>query len=144
MKPKYKRLKFILISIIFASLGLWLILKNFNENIVFFFSPTELQNKPVINQVIRVGGLVTKNSIIKTKDNLTTEFIITDKQTNLTIEFKGILPNLFRENQGIVAKGKLIGNKFIATELLAKHDENYMPAEVAKALKQGECPTCQQ
>ena len=134
MKTKYKRLKFIILTIIFISLGLWLILKNFNENIVFFFTPTELREKQIINKVVRVGGLVVSNSI--NKRDLTTKFIITDNQTNLTIQFKGLLPNLFREGQGVVAKGKLFDNVFIADELLAKHDENYMPKEVAKALKQ--------
>jgi len=140
MKPKYKRLKFIIISIILAILGIWLILKNFNENIVFFFSPTELKHRSVDNQLIRVGGLVTH--ITKINNISITEFIITDNQTNLRIRYTGLLPNLFRENQGIVAKGKLKGDIFVADELLAKHDENYMPQEVAKSLRNGSCPTC--
>ena len=141
MKPKYKRLKYISISIASIIMGLWLILSNFNENIVFFFSPTELRNKKIINQVVRVGGLVRSGSISRL-DGSVTEFIITDNQEELKIRFAGILPNLFRDNQGIVAKGKLEGDVFIANELLAKHDENYMPKEVAKSLKQGKCPTC--
>lgn len=142
MKAKHKRLQLILIAIICAGFGLWLILKNFNENIVFFYSPTELKVKSVNNQLIRVGGLVSVNSIIKIEDGLTTQFIITDNKNNLVIRFKGVLPNLFRENQGIVAKGKLVDDIFIANELLAKHDENYMPKEVTKALEKGQCPTC--
>ena len=134
MKAKYKRLKFIAVAVFFVSIGLWLILKNFNENIVFFFTPTELKQKSLVNQIIRVGGLVTKDSITKIDNGLITQFIITDNQNNLTIRYKGLLPNLFRENQGIVAKGKLINNVFIASELLAKHDENYMPKEVAKTI----------
>ncbi len=140
MKPKYKRLKYILISIIFAVLGLWLILKNFNENIIFFFSPTELQHHSVGDKLIRVGGLVT--SITKVPNTSITEFMITDNQTNLTIKYTGLLPNLFREDQGIVAKGKLKNGIFIAEELLAKHDENYMPQEIAQSLKKGKCSTC--
>lgn len=142
MKAKYKRLQLILIAIICAGFGLWLILKNFNENIVFFYSPTELKVKSVNNQLIRVGGLVSVNSIIKIEDGLTTQFIITDNKNDLVVRFKGVLPNLFRENQGIVAKGKLVDDIFIANELLAKHDENYMPKEVTKALEKGQCPTC--
>ena len=142
MKPKYKRLKFILMLLFCFSLGLWLILKNFNENIVFFFSPSELKQHPVINKVIRVGGLVMKGSITKTEPSIT-EFSVTDNQENLKIKFIGLLPGLFRENQGIVAKGKFNGDVFMAQELLAKHDENYMPKEVAKSLKKGECPTCE-
>jgi cytochrome c-type biogenesis protein CcmE len=133
MKPKYKRLKLIFIMIICTSLGLWLILSNFNDNIVFFFSPTELKSHPT-NQIIRVGGLVESNSI-KKHHNLV-EFKITDQQNDLIIHYEGILPNLFREGQGIVAKGRLKEDIFIADELLAKHDENYMPKEVAKALKE--------
>lgn len=135
MKEKYKRLRLIIVAVCFTSIGLWLILKNFNENIVFFFTPTELRQKSITNEIIRVGGLVMKNSITKIDDGLITEFIITDNQNNLTIRYKGILPNLFRENQGIVAKGKLIDNIFIAKELLAKHDENYIPKEISKTIK---------
>lgn len=141
MKPKYKRLKSILISVASIAVGLWLILSNFNENIVFFFSPMELKNKQVINQVVRVGGLV-RNGSISRLDGFVTEFIITDNQEDLKVRFVGILPNLFRDNQGVVAKGKLEGDIFIANELLAKHDENYMPKEVAESLKKGKCPTC--
>jgi cytochrome c-type biogenesis protein CcmE len=141
MKQKYKRLKSILLLLFCLSFGLWLILKNFNDNIVFFYSPTELKQKPVINQLIRVGGLVIKGSVIK-HGLSKTEFSITDNQTSLKIHFEGALPNLFRDNQGIVAKGKLVDEVFEADELLAKHDENYMPKEVANSLKNGSCPTC--
>lgn len=141
MKPKYKRLKSILLWLVCLSFGLWLILRNFNDNIVFFYSPTQLKERPITGQLIRVGGLVNKGSIIK-DGFYTTEFSITDNQTNLKVHFKGMLPNLFRDDQGIVAKGKLQGDVFIAEELLAKHDENYMPKEVANSLKNGSCPTC--
>lgn len=130
MKKKYKRLQFIIITIIIISLGLWLVLKNFNQNIVFFYSPTELKEKSIANQVIRVGGFVEENSIIKLNNGLTTEFSLTDGKNNLTIRFTGVLPTLFREDQGIVAQGKLIDNIFIAKELLTKHDENYKPKEI--------------
>lgn len=141
MKPKHKRLTFILIFIVSISLGLWIVLKNFNENIVFFFSPTEIKKQNIYNQIIRVGGLVSKGSVVKLNAT-TTEFILTDNQANLLVRFVGILPNLFRDGQGVVAKGKLEKNIFIADELLAKHDENYMPKEVAESLKKGQCPSC--
>ena len=141
MKPKHKRLTFILIFIVSISLGLWIVLKNFNENIVFFFSPTEIKKQNIYNQIIRVGGLVRKGSVVKLNAT-TTEFILTDNQENLLVRFVGILPNLFRDGQGVVAKGKLEKNIFIADELLAKHDENYMPKEVAESLKKGQCPSC--
>jgi cytochrome c-type biogenesis protein CcmE len=133
MKPKYKRLRYFVISIFLITIALWLILKNFNENIVFFFSPTELSDKNIKEQIIRVGGLVKYGSIHKNGQVL--EFTITDNNKDLRIKFTGMPPNLFRENQGIVAKGMLVDNMFIADELLAKHDENYMPKEVAKSLK---------
>lgn len=132
MKPKYKRLSLILFSLVVASLGLWLILDNLNQNIVFFLTPTELKEQ-YDNKVIRVGGMVKENSIIKLDDGLTTRFTITDMKTDLVIQYTGLLPSLFREKQGVVAKGILNKNNiFIAEELLAKHDENYMPKEIAQ------------
>lgn len=134
MKAKYRRLKYIILTILLVCAGLWLILKNFNENIVFFFTPSEVKTKNITeDKIIRVGGLVTTGSIKRNGEIL--QFTITDNNQDLVIKFKGTPPNLFREGQGIVAKGKLKNNQFIASELLAKHDENYMPAEVAKALK---------
>ncbi|MEK6734866.1 MAG: cytochrome c maturation protein CcmE [Pseudomonadota bacterium] len=141
MKQKYKRLNSLLILLTCFIIGAWLILNSFNENIVYFYSPTELKQKNPTNKIIRVGGLVMSGSI-KKHENFLVEFIITDNQNNLTIKYKGMLPNLFRENQGIVAKGELEGGVFIASELLAKHDENYMPKEVANALSKGRCPSC--
>lgn len=134
MKQKYKRLTLVIISILMASLGLWLILDNFNQNITFFYTPTQLDQKNITNKIIRVGALVKSNSIAKLNNGLTTEFIITDGKEDLIIRYTGILPNLFRENQGIVAKGKLVNNIFIAEELLAKHDENYMPKEITNGM----------
>lgn len=134
MKQKYKRLTLITISILIASFGLWLILDNFNQNITFFYTPAQLDQKNITNKIIRVGGLVKSNSIAKLNNGLTTEFIITDAREDLIIRYTGILPNLFRENQGIVAKGKLVDNIFIAEELLAKHDENYMPKEITNGI----------
>lgn len=127
MKTKYKRLQYILIAIICTSLGLWLILKNFNQNIVFFYTPTELKEQLNHKNIVRVGGLVVEGSILKLQDGITTEFLITDSRNNLQISYTGIVPNLFREGQGVIAKGKLVNEVFIASELLVKHDENYMP-----------------
>lgn len=141
MKAKYKRLKLTLLIFSLVSIGLYLILKNFNENIVFFYSPSDLKQKNIENTTIRIGGMIVKNSI-KHLDDLKVEFIITDQKEEVTIIYKGLLPNLFREGQGIVAKGKYYNNFFIAFELLAKHDENYMPKEIVNSLKQGKCPTC--
>ncbi len=129
MKKKYKRLQFILMIISLLTVGLWLILKNFNQNIVFFYSPSELMVISNPDQTVRLGGFVEEDSIIKIDNGLTTQFVLTDKTNNMTVKFTGILPNLFRENQGIVAKGRLKDGVFIANELLTKHDENYKPKE---------------
>ncbi|MCE2991306.1 MAG: cytochrome c maturation protein CcmE [Candidatus Jidaibacter sp.] len=138
MKPWKKR--FVLIILILASvaIGAGIILKTFNENILFFYSPTDLIERNIApsSKIIRVGGLVKIGSIKKINDNSEIEFIITDNQNELTIHYSGILPNLFKEKQGTVALGVLkTPNYFEAKELLAKHDENYIPKEIADTLK---------
>lgn len=146
MKAKYKRLNFIILIFALVSSGLYIILKNFNENIIFFYSPSDLKQKNILNTTIRIGGLIVKDSI-KTLSESRIEFTITDQKEEVTIIYQGLLPNLFREGQGIVAKGKYYnsGEKksiFIATELLAKHDENYMPKEITNSLKNRKCSGC--
>ena len=137
---KKKRLIFVGSTIILSILALVFVVKNFRDNIVFFYAPSELLKLEILqktkNQNIRVGGLVKENSIKKI-DSLTTEFLITDLAQELKIEYVGILPDLFREKQGVVAKGKFDTSKncFFSRELLVKHDEKYMPPEVAKSLK---------
>jgi cytochrome c-type biogenesis protein CcmE len=106
------------------------------ENVVYFFSPTELYNKEDIsfNKKIRVGGLVKDGSI--TNDQTSVSFIVTDLNNEIIVSYKGSLPNLFSEGKGVVAEGKLKDKKyFIADKILAKHDENYMPPEVRKIIK---------
>ena len=112
------------------------VLKSLEENVVYFFSPTELYNKEDIsfNKKIRVGGLVKEGSI--TNDQTSVNFIITDLNNEIIVSYKGSLPNLFSEGKGVVAEGKLKDKKyFIADKILAKHDENYMPPEVSKILE---------
>ena len=112
------------------------VLKSLEENVVYFFSPTELYNKEDIpfNKKIRVGGLVKEGSI--TNDQTSVNFIVTDLNNEIIVSYKGSLPNLFSEGKGVVAEGKLKDKKyFIADKILAKHDENYMPPEVSKILK---------
>ena len=112
-----------------------LVFKGLSENINFFYSPSDLQ-KAQINAQIRVGGMVRKDSIIRVENSLRVSFVITDFEKDLVINYDGILPDLFSEEAGIVAKGKINEEGiFVANEVLAKHDENYMPPEVAKALK---------
>ena len=114
----------------------FVVLKSLEENVVYFFSPTELYNKEDIpfNKKIRVGGLVKEGSI--TNDQTSVNFIVTDLSNEIIVSYKGSLPNLFSEGKGVVAEGKLKDKKyFIADKILAKHDENYMPPEVSKILK---------
>jgi len=137
MNPKYRRL-FIIILIIFTiALATQLVLIALRDNIIYFFTPNELKIKygdnENIKRKIRVGGLVLENSVVKNNDIV--NFTITDNKNEILVVFNGQLPDLFREGQGIVAEGIFKENKLIATQVLAKHDENYMPPEVADALK---------
>lgn len=138
MKNSQKKKRLIFVGSIFAIslLSLAFVVDNFRDNMVFFYSPSDLRSSAKLSRNIRVGGLVVENSVKKI-DALTTKFTITDNVENLEIEYVGILPDLFRENQGVVAKGKFDEekNQFFSRELLIKHDENYMPPEVAKSLK---------
>jgi len=139
MKNNYKKKRVIFLSSIFAIsiLALFFVIINFRDNIVFFYSPSELRNVVNNSRTIRVGGLVKENTIKKI-DSLNTEFVITDLDSDLKICYTGILPNLFRDRQGVVAKGLFNRkkNEFVSRELLIKHDENYMPPEVNKAINQ--------
>jgi cytochrome c-type biogenesis protein CcmE len=137
MKRKYKRLSFVGLGVLVLSAAGSLILFSFKDNIVFFLSPTEITEKFLTNKItaqqrLRVGGLVEKGSVTKGVIN---RFKVTDLNKSILVEFKGLLPDLFREGQGIVAEGRYDNAVFIASEVLAKHDETYMPPEVAEALK---------
>lgn len=138
MLSRYKKKRLIFVSSVFliSLAALFFIIQNFRENIVFFYSPSELQNVKNISKLIKVGGLVKEKSVKKI-DASRTDFIITDMQNELLIHHQGILPDLFREKQGVVASGFLNEerNEFFTRELLIKHDENYMPPEVANSLK---------
>ena len=113
-----------------------LVLTAFEDNLVFFFSPTDLQAKEVgPDRRIRIGGLVETGSLEKSEDGLVVRFRVTDLQNRAWVKFNGVLPDLFREGQGIVAEGKFVNGIFNASDVLAKHDETYMPKEVADALK---------
>ena len=136
MKRKHKRLTFVMIGLLLLGSSAALILTAFEDNIVFFYSPTELvDKKPDPAQRLRIGGLVMAGSVEKLAGAVVA-FTITDTAKTVTVQYKGILPDLFREGQGVVAEGHLKGGVFQADEILAKHDENYMPPEVAEALKQ--------
>ena len=130
------RIFFLSISVILTALIIFAVLRSLKENVVYFFSPTEIHNKANISfdEKIRVGGLVKINSV--SKNGTSINFIITDLKKEIIVSYKGVVPNLFSEGKGVVAEGKLKDKKyFIADKILAKHDENYMPPEVSKALE---------
>ncbi len=135
MKPKTQRLIFIIIGMAAMLASAFFILNNFRDNLVFFYTPTQLLDKKFPdNKTIRIGGLVEDGSINKNED--ITNFTLTDTNNSIKVYYKGILPPLFRSKQGIVAHGHMASDgKFIADNLLTKHDEKYMPLEVAEALK---------
>ena len=137
MNAKYRRLFITIIIILTLGLATKLILMALEDNIVYFYTPIDLIEKfgdtKNIQNKIRIGGLVLESSIKKEGEK--TIFMITDRKKEVRVVFDGPLPDLFREGQGIVAEGMFQNNNFIASEVLAKHDENYMPPEVADALK---------
>ncbi len=137
MTRKRRRLYVVLLGLSTLAVAAALVLTAFEDNIVFFYSPTDLATKnPSPDRRIRIGGIVVDDSVTRQADGVTIEFRVTDIENTVRVSFRGILPDLFREGQGIVAGGKLAsGGVFVADEVLAKHDENYMPAEVADALK---------
>ena len=134
-KKVKSRIFFLFLSSILAAIIIFTILRSLEENVVYFFSPTEIYNKANIsfNEKIRIGGLVKINSVSKNETSI--NFIITDFKKEIAVSYKGLVPNLFSEGKGVVAEGKLKDKKyFVADKILAKHDENYMPSEVSKAL----------
>ena len=136
MTPKAQRSLIIIVLIIIFSIATFLTLKALNDNIVFFYSPSETLKKfknSNMSKKIRIGGLVVSGSLKQSGE--VTNFQITDKKNKIKILYKGILPDLFREGQGVVVEGFFKENSLQATEVLAKHDENYMPKEVSDILK---------
>lgn len=125
------------------AVALTLIFKAFNSNMVFFFSPSDVQAKQApVDRTFRLGGLVEEGSLKREDDGLTVHFMVTDNANTIPVIYTGILPDLFREGQGVVAQGKLdAGGVFKASEVLAKHDETYMPPEVADALEKAKKQT---
>ena len=130
------RLLFILLALTVLTLSIFLILKSLEENVVYFQSPTDIKNiSEVENKKLRIGGMVKKDSILINSKEI--NFIITDFKNEINVIYSGVVPNLFEENKGVVAEGYLKDrNFFIASKILAKHDENYMPPEVKAALEE--------
>ena len=136
MTIRFQRLLLILFSLIFLSSAILLILFNSKKNLVFFFTPSELINSnSTINDVVRIGGFVEKDSIINNGNN-SYNFVITDNNNKVLVEYSGLLPDLFKEEQGVVIEGRLKSDFTIhAFTVFAKHDENYMPASIQKQLQ---------
>jgi cytochrome c-type biogenesis protein CcmE len=132
-----KRLYLVLFIVIGIGAATGLAINAFNENLMFFYAPSEVvAGEAPANHPFRIGGLVMKGSVRRLSDGLTVQFDLTDNQETVIVEYTGILPDLFREGQGIVSRGRLRRDGvFVADEVLAKHDEKYMPPEVADSLK---------
>lgn len=136
MKARQKRLIFILTGLVALGLAAWLVFNALGNNMSYFYSPTEVvQKKAPEDHLFRLGGMVVKGSVQRGQE-LTVRFAVTDNANFVNVEYAGILPDLFDEGQGVIAQGKLNSTGvFVASEVLAKHDENYMPPEVADALE---------
>jgi cytochrome c-type biogenesis protein CcmE len=135
MKARHKRFGFLIAGMVGLGVATWLVLNALDSNLSYFFSPSEVaQNKAPEDHVFRLGGLVETGSL-RRGEELTVRFVVTDNANRVNVEYTGILPDLFQEGQGVIAQGRM-GNSgvFVADEVLAKHDENYMPPEVAAAL----------
>ena len=137
MKSRHKRLAFILAGLTALAIAAALVLNAFRSNLVFFFTPTQIANgEAPKNTNFRIGGLVEKGSLKRAENSLDIHFVVTDTLKRTEVVYSGILPDLFKEGKGVVAQGKLGGDGlFHADQVLAKHDENYMPPEAALALK---------
>ena len=136
MKPRHQRMIAIAAGVALIAVAAALVLNAFQGNVVFFFSPSQVAAKEApLDRSFRVGGMVEKGSLKRQADGLTVQFIVTDTAQSIPVVYTGILPDLFKEGKGVVAQGKLgPDGAFHASEVLAKHDENYMPPEAAAAL----------
>jgi cytochrome c-type biogenesis protein CcmE len=136
MKSRHKKLALIGGALAIIGIIAALVLNALNSNIALYITPTEVAaGKAPKDKLFRIGGLVKEGSILRQADGVTIQFVVTDTEKDIPVHYKGILPDLFKEGKGAVAQGKLTADgNFIATEVLAKHDENYMPPEAAKAV----------
>jgi len=137
MKPRHKRLILVLVALALLGLGATFVLKAFRSNLVFFYTPTEVFAGHVPQgQAFRIGGMVLEDSLQRNEDGVTVRFAVTDTMENVPVQYTGILPDLFQEGKGVVAQGRMDKQGiFVAHQVLAKHDENYMPPEAAEALE---------
>jgi len=141
MIARHKRM--FMVAGIVAGVGLaaWLATNAFRSNVMFFFDPSQIvAGEAPADKRFRLGGMVANGSVEKTAGTLDVQFMVTDFKHTVPVRYSGLLPDLFREGQGVVAHGRMNGGTFVADEILAKHDENYMPPEVAKSLKDNPPP----
>ena len=136
MKPRHRRLVYVALGLALLGVTAALVLNAFRSNLVFFYSPTQVADKEApVNKTFRLGGLVEQGSLKRLPDGVTVSFVVTDTGKSIPVRYKGILPDLFKEGKGVVAQGRLEPDGvFQAQEVLAKHDENYMPPEAAEAI----------
>jgi cytochrome c-type biogenesis protein CcmE len=136
MTPRQKRMVTVVAILAGVGIATTFALKSFNQNLLYYYSPTQISTgEAPTSRTIRVGGLVQNNSMKREPGSLEVTFVLTDFQKEIPVSYTGVLPDLFREGQGVIARGRLDGNRFVAEEVLAKHDENYMPPEVKDSLK---------
>jgi cytochrome c-type biogenesis protein CcmE len=140
MKPRHMRIALIAAGVACVALAAALVLNAFRSNLVFFFTPSQIAaGEAPRDRAFRIGGMVTAGSLKRQPDGLTVHFMVTDTAQSIPVVYRGILPDLFREGKGVVAQGRLTTDGvFRADEVLAKHDENYMPPEAAHALEQAQ------
>src|SRR5690349_8235423 len=140
MKPRHKRIAMIAGRLAAIGAATAFVLAAFRENLVFFFTPTQVEAGEVpVGRAFRIGGMVVPGSVKRQADGVTVQFVVTDTARNVPVVYRGLLPDLFKEGKGVVTQGKLGGDGvFYASEVLAKHDENYMPPAAADAIKQAQ------
>ena len=136
MTPRQKRMVTVVAIVAGVGIATAFALKAFNQNLLYYYSPTQVHAGEAPDaRAIRVGGLVENGSLARKPGSMEVTFILTDYAQKVPVSYTGVLPDLFREGQGVIARGKMDGNRFVAEEVLAKHDENYMPPEVKDSLK---------
>ncbi len=139
MTPRQKRVAWVVSGLVALSLVAFFLIQALRQNMVFFYSPTQvLQGEAPLNQTFRVGGIVTPGSVQRLEDGVQVQFTITDTVQTIPVMYRGSLPDLFKEGQGVVAQGQWQTSRFQAHEVLAKHDENYMPPEVQQGIDQAQ------
>ena len=141
MTPRQKRMALVAGIVVGVGIAAWLGMQAFRSNVMFFFDPSQIAaGEAPQGERFRLGGMVEKGSVVKTTGTLDIRFLVTDFKHTVQVKYSGILPDLFREGQGVVAHGRLQNGTFVADEILAKHDEKYMPPEVERSLKNNPPP----